>query len=98
VLVECVIACTVDVRPCFIVILFQYKFCIDGGLLLSRVWHIYSLWIDFVGVYWCCCGGRDVKMERVLINQGHISGDITAPAHPLKADWGHGIFLSAFAK
>ncbi len=28
----------------------------------------------------------------------YISGDITAPAHPLTGDWGHGIFLSAFAK
>ena len=28
----------------------------------------------------------------------YISGNITAPAHPFTGDWGHGIFLSAFAK
>ena len=28
----------------------------------------------------------------------YILGDITAPAHPLTADCGHGIFLSAFGK
>jgi hypothetical protein len=30
VFVECVVARTVDVRPRFIVIIFQYKFCVDG--------------------------------------------------------------------
>ena len=79
-------------------IFFQYKFCVDGGRFLSRVWHIYSLWIDFVAVCWCCCGGCNVKMERVWSIKAYISGDITAPAHGLTANWGHGIFLSAFAK
>ncbi len=83
-LVEYVVARAVDVLPRFEVIFCQLEFCVNGGLLLLRVWYQCSIWIVFIGVCGCWSGGCYVEMER--------------PAHPLTADWGHGIFLSAFAK
>ena len=97
-LVKCVLARSVYVLPRFKVILHHCIFSIDGGLLLLRVWHCYSIWIEFVWVCWCRCAGAMLRWKAVGSIKLYISGDITAPTHPFTGDWGHGISLSAFAK
>ena len=50
---SCVVAHLVYVLPRFKVILHYCVFSVDGGFLLSRVWHCYFIWIEFVRVYRC---------------------------------------------
>ena len=42
--------------------------------------------------------GAMLKQKGVLLTREYIGGDITAPDHPLTADWGHGNYFRAREK
>ena len=97
-LVECVIACSVYVFPCLKVFLTLANF----ASIVDFSSHVYGTGspsgLNLFGYTGVEVTGAMFRWNAFGSIKLYISGDITAPAHPLTAACGHGIFLSAIAK
>ncbi len=60
---EHVIACLIDIFPCFEVVFNHGKFCVNGGFLFARIGYKYSFWVVFYWKCQCCCCWCNVKMK-----------------------------------
>ena len=80
----------------------------DWNLMLNSSSSLTGVWkhthtptpseLVFLGYAGVAVVGAMLRWNAFWSIKVYISGDITAPAHPFTGDWGHGIFLSAFAK